>query len=112
MLRTVEEFNSAIRDGKSLSLTPPKTNFAQPIDTPPFCAYKVTGGFTFTFGGIRTNTSAEVLDQDLKKIPGLYAAGEMVTSIFYGNYAGGSSLPRCAVFGRIAGKRRLGMRRR
>jgi tricarballylate dehydrogenase len=64
----------------------------------------VTGGFTFTFGGIRTNARAEVLDGDLKPIPGLYAAGEMVTGIFYENYAGGSSLPRCAVFGRIAGE--------
>jgi len=101
---TVREYNASIRDAKCLSLNLPKTNFAQPIDTPPFCAYKVTGGFTFTFGGIRTNARAEVLDTNLKPIPGLYAAGEMVTGIFYGNYAGGSSLPRCAVFGRIAGE--------
>jgi len=104
LVKTVSEFNCSIRDGKCLSLNPPKTNFAQPIDTPPFCAYKVTGGFTFTFGGIRTNAGTEVLDGDLKPIPGLYAAGEMVTGIFYENYAGGSSLPRCAVFGRIAGE--------
>ncbi|MGH7846686.1 MAG: FAD-dependent tricarballylate dehydrogenase TcuA [Candidatus Binatia bacterium] len=104
LVKAIGEFNSSIRDGKALSLIPPKTNFAQPIDTPPFCAYKVTGGFTFTFGGIRTNVRAEALDGDLKPIPGLYAAGEMVTGIFYGNYAGGSSLPRCAVFGRIAGE--------
>ena len=101
---TVREYNASIRDAKCLSLNPPKTNFPQPIDTPPLCAYKVTGGFTFTFGGIRTNARAEVLDTGLKVIPGLYAAGEMVTGIFYGNYAGGSSLPRCAVFGRIAGE--------
>jgi tricarballylate dehydrogenase len=104
LAHTVREFNGSIREGKCLSLNPPKTNFAQPIDAPPFCAYKVTGGFTFTFGGIRTNTRAEVLDTSLKPLPGLYAAGEMVTGIFYGNYAGGSSLPRCAVFGRIAGE--------
>jgi tricarballylate dehydrogenase len=64
----------------------------------------VTGGFTFTFGGVRTSGRAEVLDDNSKPIPGLYAAGEMVTGIFYGNYAGGSSLPRCVVFGRIAGE--------
>jgi tricarballylate dehydrogenase len=104
LVETIGEFNSSIRDGKGLSLIPPKTNFARPIDTPPFCAYKVTGGFTFTFGGVRTNVRAEALDGDLKPIPGLYAAGEMVTGIFYRNYAGGSSLPRCAVFGRIAGE--------
>ena len=109
---TVREFNVSIREGKCLSLNPPKTNFAQPIDTPPFCAYKVTGGFTFTFGGIRTNARAEVLDTTLKPIPGLYAAGEMVTGIFYGNYAGGSSLPRCAVFGRIAGEQAAGYAKR
>jgi tricarballylate dehydrogenase len=103
-LATVQEYNASIRDGKCLSLNPPKTNFAQPIATPPFCAYKVTGGFTFTFGGVRTNGRAEVLDDNAKAIPGLYAAGEMVTGIFYGNYAGGSSLPRCVVFGRIAGE--------
>jgi tricarballylate dehydrogenase len=103
-LATVQEYNASIRDGKCLSLSPPKTNFAQPIATPPFYAYKVTGGFTFTFGGVRTNGRAEVLDDNAKAIPGLYAAGEMVTGIFYGNYAGGSSLPRCVVFGRIAGE--------
>jgi tricarballylate dehydrogenase len=106
--RTVLEYNASIREGKCLALDPPKTNFAQPIDTSPFYAYKVTGGFTFTFGGVRTNTRAEVLDSSLKAIPGLYAAGEMVTGIFYGNYAGGSSLPRCAVFGRIAGEEAAG----
>jgi tricarballylate dehydrogenase len=104
LVDTVRQYNISIQDGKCLSLTPPKTNFAQPIDAPPYCAYKVTGGFTFTFGGIRTTTLAEVLDDNLRRIPGLYAAGEMVTGIFYGNYAGGSSLPRCAVFGRIAGE--------
>ena len=101
---TVRQYNTSIREGKCLTLSPPKTNFAEPIDTPPFCAYKVTGGFTFTFGGIRTNARAEVIDNNRQPIPGLYAAGEMVTGIFYGNYAGGSSLPRCAVFGRIAGE--------
>jgi tricarballylate dehydrogenase len=53
---TLREFNASVRDGKCLSITPPKTNFAQPIDTPPYYAYKVTGGFTFTFGGIRANS--------------------------------------------------------
>ena len=101
---TVRQYNASIVGGKCPTLNPPKTDFAEPIDTPPFCAYKVTGGFTFTFGGIRTNARAEVIDNNRQPIPGLYAAGEMVTGIFYGNYAGGSSLPRCAVFGRIAGE--------
>ncbi|HEY7164811.1 MAG TPA: FAD-dependent tricarballylate dehydrogenase TcuA [Candidatus Binatia bacterium] len=101
---TVSQFNHAIEGAAALSLDPPKTNFARRIETPPFCAYKVTGGFTFTFGGLRANANAQVLNRDSQPIPGLYAAGEITTGIFYGNYAGGSSLPRCAVFGRIAGE--------
>lgn len=101
---TVTIYNDSIREEKCLSLKPPKTNFARSIERPPFCAYKVTGGFTFTFGGIWTDTKAQVLDRNLKPIPALYAAGEITTGIFYGNYAGGSSLPRCAVYGRIAGE--------
>lgn len=101
---TVTRYNESISGDKCLSLVPPKTNFARRIESPPFCAYKVTGGFTFTFGGVWTNTKAQVLDKSLKPIPALYAAGEITTGIFYGNYAGGSSLPRSAVFGRIAGE--------
>ena len=89
---------------KCLSLRPPKTNFARSIEKSPYCAYKVTGGFTFTFGGLWTNAKAQVLDGSRKPIRALYAAGEITTGIFYGNYAGGSSLPRCAVYGRIAGE--------
>ena len=102
--QTVTNYNKSILGNKCPSLVPPKTNFARPIEHPPFCAYKVTGGFTFTFGGVWTNTEAQVLDQNLRPIPALYAAGEITTGIFYGNYAGGSSLPRSAVFGRIAGE--------
>ena len=74
------------------------------IEKSPYCAYKVTGGFTFTFGGLWTNAKGQVLDSSRKPIPALYAAGEITTGIFYANYAGGSSLPRCAVYGRIAGE--------
>ena len=108
---TVTNYNDSIQGEKCLSLKPPKTNFACKIETPPFCAYKVTGGFTFTFGGIWTDTKAQVLDRNLKPIGALYAAGEITTGIFYGNYAGGSSLPRCAVYGRIAGESAAGYTR-
>jgi tricarballylate dehydrogenase len=101
--RTVRTYNDDIQGDRCLSLTPPKTNFARRLESPPFCAYKVTGGFTFTFGGLWTNTRAQVLDGNRKPIPGLYAAGEITAGIFYGNYAGGSSLPRCTVYGRVAG---------
>jgi tricarballylate dehydrogenase len=101
---TIEEFNHAVDAGTHAQLTPPKSNFAQYIDRPPFYAYVVTGGMTFTFGGIKITVNAEVLSQTASIIPGVYAAGEVTGGFFYNNYPGGSSLTRCAVFGEIAGK--------
>lgn len=100
---TARAFNAGVADGRCLTVEPPKTQFAQKIETPPYYAYKVTGGFTFTFGGLRTLKTGEVLDTRSQPIPGLFAIGEIQTGIFYANYAGGSSLARCAVFGRIVG---------
>ena len=105
MLRnTVDAFNRAVDEGTNSKLTPPKSNFAQRIDQSPFYAYLVTGGMTFTFGGIKINSKAEVLSKTKSVIPGLYAAGEVTGGFFYNNYPAGSSLTRCAVFGEIAGK--------
>ena len=103
LVRTISEFNAGIMNGKCLAVTPPKTNFAQRIDVPPFYAHKVTGGFTFTFGGLRIKRTGEVLDTGGQPIPGLFATGKITTGLFYGNYAGGSSLPKCTIFGRLAG---------
>ena len=71
--------------------------------SPPFEAYAVTCGITFTFGGLKIDTEAHVIDTDGRAIPGLYAAGELVGGIFYFNYPGGTGLMAGAVFGRIAG---------
>jgi tricarballylate dehydrogenase len=101
---TVERFNRAVDDGTNAKLTPAKSNFAQRIDRPPFFAYVVTGGMTFTFGGIKINSKAEILSETTSVIPGLFAAGEVTGGFFYNNYPAGSSLTRCAVFGEIAGK--------
>jgi tricarballylate dehydrogenase len=101
---TIEEFNRAVDDGTHAQLTPPKSHFAQRIDRAPFYAYVVTGGMTFTFGGIKITANAEVLSKRATVIPGVYAAGEVTGGFFYNNYPGGSSLTRCAVFGEIAGK--------
>ena len=109
---TVDEFNRAVDDGTNANLTPPKTNFAQRIDRPPFYAYVVTGGMTFTFGGIKINSKAEVLSKTTSVIPGLYGAGEVTGGFFYNNYPAGSSLTRCAVFGEIAGKNAADFARR
>ena len=113
-LETIAAFNAAVRtdvafdpnvkDGRGTAgLAIPKSNWANPLDTPPFEAYAVTCGITFTFGGLRIGAEAQVLDVDLAPIPGLYAAGEMVGGLFYENYPGGAGLTAGAVFGRIAG---------
>ena len=97
-------FDPTVRDGVATrGLAPAKSNWAQRLDTPPFVAYPVTGGITFTFGGVRVNDRAEVLSTSWTPIPGLYACGEMVGGLFHGNYPGGTGLMSGAVFGRLAG---------
>lgn len=112
-LRTVNEFNAAVsvdipfnpnlKDGRCVKGPVPKSNWANPIDTPPFEAFAITCGVTFTFGGLRVTTEAQVVNTNHRPIPGLYAAGEMVGGIFYFNYPGSSGLTSGAVFGRLAG---------
>ncbi|MEM7542897.1 MAG: FAD-dependent tricarballylate dehydrogenase TcuA [Pseudomonadota bacterium] len=99
-----KEFNPTIKDGRStIGLAIPKSNWANTLDEPPYEAYAVTCGITFTFGGLRINTEAQVVGNNQQPIPGLYAAGEIVGGIFYFNYPGGSGLTNGAVFGQIAG---------
>ena len=103
-VQTAVLFNPNIRDGRGTTgLAIPKTNWANTIDTPPFHAYGVTCGVTFTFGGLRIDTDARVLNTDYRPIPGLYAAGELVGGLFYFNYPGGTGLMSGSVFGKIAG---------
>src|SRR5262245_35267543 len=117
--RTLEDYNAAVvdgprfdptvRDGLSApTLEVPKSNWAQRLDTPPFVAYPVTGGITFTFGGVRVDRRAQVLATTWDPIPGLYACGEMVGGLFHITYPGGSGLMSGAVFGRIAGAHAAG----
>lgn len=97
-------FNPNVKDGRNtVGLEFNKSNWANTIDTPPFEAYMVGCGITFTFGGLRINTGAEVLDHDAAPIPGLFACGEIVGGLFYFNYPGGAGLTAGSVFGRIAG---------
>jgi tricarballylate dehydrogenase len=113
-LKTIAEYNKAVRadipfnpnvkDGRRTEgLAVNKSNWANTIDEPPFEGYAVTCGLTFTFGGVRITTDAEVLNTDYQPIRGLCAAGELVGGLFYFNYPGGSGLTSGAVFGRIAG---------
>ena len=115
-LSTISEFNSAIAndekefrphecDGRhTKGLTPDKTNWALKIDTPPYRAYAVVCGLTMTYGGLKTNEKAQVMDTSDRPIRGLYAVGELTGGYFYNNYPGGTGLTRGAVMGRIAGK--------
>jgi tricarballylate dehydrogenase len=101
---TATPFNPNVKDGRAArGLDVEKTNWANTLDEGPFEAYAVTCGITFTFGGLRIDPSARVLDTDMAPIPGLFAAGELVGGIFYVNYPGGSGLTSGSVFGRIAG---------
>ena len=112
-MRTLDEYNRAAghgrfnpgdRDGMTThGLALAKSNWAQKLDTPPYLAWPVTGGITFSFGGLKVNEHAQVVGTDWQPIAGLYTCGEMVGGLFHTNYPGGSGLMSGAVFGRIAG---------
>jgi tricarballylate dehydrogenase len=114
LLRTLADFNAAVRDdrpfnpnikdGRSADGLPvPRSNWAVKLDTPPYTAYGVTCGITFTFGGVKVDERAQVIDVNEHTVKGLFAAGEMVGGLFYHNYPGASGLTSGAVFGRLAG---------
>jgi tricarballylate dehydrogenase len=112
LVATIREFNAAVQDGqydpavldgkRTDGLMPDKTNWALRIDTPPFRIYPVTCGITFTFGGLRIDVDARVLDTGGNVIPGLYATGEIAGTYF--GYMGGSGITKGHVFGRIAAR--------
>ncbi|HMN78640.1 MAG TPA: FAD-dependent oxidoreductase [Burkholderiaceae bacterium] len=109
---TVERYNAACSgadwrplglDGvRNEGLHPPKSNWACPIAEAPFHAYPIISANVFTFGGLKIDTEARVVDGDGEPIAGLYAAGEIV-GLYYGNYTGATSVLKGLVFGRIAG---------
>lgn len=114
-LETLERFNDAVSEGPSFApdlldgrrtggLRPEKTNWALRLEKPPYRAYAVTCGITFTFGGIKVTTEAEVVDALDRPMPGIFATGEITGGFFYLNYPGGTGLMRGAVFGRVAGR--------
>lgn len=120
--RTVEEYNGACRDGvfdpfhkdgldTGTALRPAKSNWALPLSSPPYVAYAVTCGITFTYGGLKIDSRARVLDTVGQPMTGLYATGEIAGGFFFHNYAAGSGLTRGATFGRIAGREAAGLAR-
>ncbi len=97
-------FDPTVKDGKSArSDGLAKSNWAQKLTDGPFRAFPVTGGITFTYGGVKVSAKAQVLDENNQPIPGLFACGEMVGGVFLNGYPGGSGLTSGAVFGRLAG---------
>jgi tricarballylate dehydrogenase len=113
LTHTVAEFNRAAAtdtpfdptrpDGKSTrGLAIPKSNWACPITVPPFRAYPVTGGITFTFGGVAVDRNAQVINTIDQPIEGLYASGDIV-GLFFHNYPSFTGQTRNAVLGKLAG---------
>jgi len=115
LAQTVAQYNAACppdegfkpleTDGLATApgLHPKKSNWSRQISKPPFMAYPLMCGNCFTFGGLKTDPDARVLNADGQAIPGLYAVGETM-GIYYGTYTGATSVLRGAVFGRIAGE--------
>ena len=97
-------FDPTVLDGKGTRGLPlPKSHWAQAIDQGPYRAFPVTGGITFTYGGLKVNDTGNVVDGDGEPIEGLFACGELVGGVFVAGYPGGSGLTSGAVFGRRAG---------
>ena len=109
---TVNEYNAGCREAEftpleldhlsTTDVVPPKSNWAHPLDEPPYHAYPVISSNVLTFGGLKVDAHARVLNQQGDAIPGLYASGEVV-GLYYTNYVGATSVMKGAVFGRFAG---------
>lgn len=98
-------FNPNVKDGRcTRGLKVNKSNWANALDEGPFVAFQITCGVTFTFGGLKVDTNAQVIDSEGDPMPNLFAAGELVGGLFYFNYPGGTGLMAGAVFGRTAGR--------
>src|SRR5262249_35990154 len=113
-MQTIKEFNAACRtdvafmpgelDGKgTVGLTPKKSNWAMPIVKGPFRAYPITGGVTFSFGGIQGDTQARVGNTSNEPIRGLYGSGDGI-GLFFHNYPSCTGQTRNAVFSYLAGR--------
>ena len=112
LAETLRGYNAACRPGAwkpleldglaTAGLDPPKSNWALPVDEPPFHAYPIMSANVFTFGGLKVDSDARVLDGDGRPIAGLYAAGEIIGT-YYRTYTGATSVLKGLVFGRLGG---------
>jgi tricarballylate dehydrogenase len=112
---TVAAFNRALRPGNfdhtvlddcaTTSLTPAKTHWARALDTPPYFAYPLRPGITFTYLGVTVNEHARVIMRDDRPAENIFAAGEIMTGNILGKgYIGGIGMSIGTAFGRIAGE--------
>ena len=112
---TVEAFNRSVRSGsfdasilddcRTEGLDPPKSHWAVPLDSPPFWAYPLRPGITFTYLGVTVNECARVIMEDGRPSPNFFAAGEVMAGNILGRgYLAGFGLTIGTVFGRIAGQ--------
>jgi tricarballylate dehydrogenase len=113
---TVDRFNAAVRPGGTFDpsrldgcatsgITPPKTNWAQRIDAPPFYGVAMRTGITFTYQGVAVDDSARVLDQDGQPFANIFAAGEIMSgNVLSSGYLAGFGLTIGTVWGRLAGQ--------
>lgn len=115
LVTTVNDFNRAVQPGafdpgsldscRTEGLTPPKSHWACPIDTPPYYGYPLRPGITFTYLGVTVNEQARVIMQDERPAKNVFAAGEVMAGNILGKgYLAGFGLTIGSVFGRIAGR--------
>jgi tricarballylate dehydrogenase len=115
LARTVAGYNAAVRDGsfdhtelddcRTEGLTPPKTHWARRLDTPPYYAYTLRPGITFTYLGVAVDARARVLMADGRPSANMFAAGEIMAGNVLGEgYLAGIGMTIGGVFGRIAGE--------
>lgn len=113
--KTVSDYNSAVRDGtfdhtilddcRTEGLSPPKSHWAERIETPSFYAYPVRPGITFTYLGVKVDQQARIIRSDGQPSKNMFAAGEiMAGNILTTGYAAGIGMTIGSVFGRIAGR--------
>ncbi|MCI6377103.1 MAG: flavocytochrome c [Clostridiales bacterium] len=98
---TMEAWNACVESKTDAEFG--RTSFANPLNTAPYYAVKVTAGVHHTMGGLKINTATEVLNVNGEVIPGLYAAGEVTGGVHGANRLGGNAVADFIVFGRIAG---------
>jgi tricarballylate dehydrogenase len=112
---TVERFNAAVLPGSfdhtilddcaTEGLSPPKTHWARALDTPPYFAWPLRPGITFTYLGVTVNEKAQVILEDGTPAENIYAAGEIMAGNVLGKgYIAGIGMSIGTTFGRIAGE--------